>query len=177
MVVGEKVDQAVAVAAKLGWRHRVLAVVVPRDSRVALPEAAILNELESLVSFRGGWNDGRRDRCADDGRGADRRDERLDASALKRRRRVSIKPIRPVERPRCRRAAWSASVGASGARSAMMDLLSATNVLDRRLVEKVARDLNTSPGLVKRNWHIVRANLTLSAPGDRQGIVGASPMQ
>jgi hypothetical protein len=31
------------------------------------------------------------------------------------------------------------------------------SVLDRRLVERVAEDLGTSPGLVEKDWHVVRA--------------------
>jgi predicted nucleotidyltransferase component of viral defense system len=30
-------------------------------------------------------------------------------------------------------------------------------VLDQRLVERVAEDLGTSPGLVEKDWHVVRA--------------------
>jgi predicted nucleotidyltransferase component of viral defense system len=30
-------------------------------------------------------------------------------------------------------------------------------VLDPRLVERVAEDLGTSPGLVEKDWHVVRA--------------------
>jgi predicted nucleotidyltransferase component of viral defense system len=30
-------------------------------------------------------------------------------------------------------------------------------VLDRRLVERLAEDLGTSPGLVEKDWHVVRA--------------------
>jgi hypothetical protein len=37
------------------------------------------------------------------------------------------------------------------------------NVLDRRLVELVARDLNTNPGLVEKDWHVVRALGILAA--------------
>ena len=30
-------------------------------------------------------------------------------------------------------------------------------MLDRRLVERLAEDLGTSPGLVEKDWHVVRA--------------------
>lgn len=30
-------------------------------------------------------------------------------------------------------------------------------MLDPRLVERVAEDLGTSPGLVEKGWHVVRA--------------------
>jgi hypothetical protein len=41
--------------------------------------------------------------------------------------------------------------------------ISVSNVLDRRLVELVARDLNTNPGLVEKDWHVVRALGILAA--------------
>jgi predicted nucleotidyltransferase component of viral defense system len=36
------------------------------------------------------------------------------------------------------------------------------NVLDRRLVERVAADLLTSPGLVEKDWHVARAIAVLA---------------
>ena len=41
--------------------------------------------------------------------------------------------------------------------------ISSSNVLDRRLVERVAADLLTSPGLVEKDWHVVRAIGVLAA--------------
>lgn len=39
----------------------------------------------------------------------------------------------------------------------MMVSTSSLNVLDRQLVERVAADLLTSPGLVEKDWHVTRA--------------------
>jgi hypothetical protein len=39
----------------------------------------------------------------------------------------------------------------------MTDSSLALNVLDRRLAELVARDLNTRPGLIEKDWHVTRA--------------------
>jgi hypothetical protein len=36
-------------------------------------------------------------------------------------------------------------------------------VLDRRLVEQAAAALNTGPGLVEKDWHVVRALGVLAA--------------
>ena len=41
--------------------------------------------------------------------------------------------------------------------------ISSSNVLDRRLVDRVAADLLTSPGLVEKDWHVVRAIGVLAA--------------
>jgi hypothetical protein len=46
------------------------------------------------------------------------------------------------------------------------------NVPDRRLVELVARDLNTNPGLVEKDWHVTRAIGVLAAL-DHGGAVPA----
>jgi nucleotidyltransferase AbiEii toxin of type IV toxin-antitoxin system len=45
-------------------------------------------------------------------------------------------------------------------------------VLDRRLVERVAEDLGTSPGLVEKDWHVVRA-LAVIAEVDTGGMAPA----
>jgi hypothetical protein len=45
-------------------------------------------------------------------------------------------------------------------------------VLDRRLVERVAEDLGTSPGLVEKDWHVVRA-LGVIAQLDAGGMMPA----
>ena len=45
-------------------------------------------------------------------------------------------------------------------------------MLDRRLVEQVAEDLGTSPGLVEKDWHVVRA-LGVMAQTDHGGMVPA----
>jgi len=44
----------------------------------------------------------------------------------------------------------------------MMVFTSSLNVLDRRLVERVAADLLTSPGLVEKDWHVTRALAVLA---------------
>src|SRR5579863_8955657 len=58
---------------------------------------------------------------------------------------------------RCQPAAWLASPVACDARLDMAVFHSASSVLDPRLVERVAEDLGTSPGLVEKDWHVVRA--------------------
>jgi hypothetical protein len=45
-------------------------------------------------------------------------------------------------------------------------------VLDRRLVEQLAEDLGTSPGLVEKDWHVVRA-LAVIAQVDGYGMAPA----
>jgi predicted nucleotidyltransferase component of viral defense system len=45
-------------------------------------------------------------------------------------------------------------------------------VLDRRLVERLAEDLGTSPGLIEKDWHVVRA-LGVIAAVDRAGMMPA----
>jgi hypothetical protein len=45
-------------------------------------------------------------------------------------------------------------------------------VLDPRLVERVAEDLGTSPGLVEKDWHVVRA-LAVIAQVERGGMAPA----
>jgi Nucleotidyl transferase AbiEii toxin, Type IV TA system len=45
-------------------------------------------------------------------------------------------------------------------------------VLDRRLVEQVAEDLGTSPGLIEKDWHVVRA-LGVIAQMDPGGMAPA----
>jgi predicted nucleotidyltransferase component of viral defense system len=45
-------------------------------------------------------------------------------------------------------------------------------VLDRRLVEQVAEDLGTLPGLIEKDWHVVRA-LRVIAAVDRAGMMPA----
>jgi predicted nucleotidyltransferase component of viral defense system len=44
-----------------------------------------------------------------------------------------------------------------------MEFISSSNVLDPRLVERVAAELLTSPGLVEKDWHVVRAIGVLAA--------------
>ena len=39
----------------------------------------------------------------------------------------------------------------------MVTSILASNVLDQRLVELLAAELNTNPGLVEKDWHVVRA--------------------
>jgi predicted nucleotidyltransferase component of viral defense system len=45
-------------------------------------------------------------------------------------------------------------------------------VLDRRLVEQVAEDLGTSPGLIEKDWHVVRA-IGVIAEVDTAGMMPA----
>lgn len=45
-------------------------------------------------------------------------------------------------------------------------------MLDRRLVEQVAEDLGTSPGLIEKDWHVVRA-LGVIAGVDTAGMMPA----
>jgi predicted nucleotidyltransferase component of viral defense system len=45
-------------------------------------------------------------------------------------------------------------------------------VLDRRLVEQVAEDLGTSPGLIEKDWHVVRA-VGVIAEVDTAGMMPA----
>jgi hypothetical protein len=45
-------------------------------------------------------------------------------------------------------------------------------VPDRRLVEEVAADLGTSPGLVEKDWHVVRA-IGVIAGVDTAGMMPA----
>lgn len=53
-----------------------------------------------------------------------------------------------------------------------MVFTSSLNVLDRRLVERVAADLLTSPGLIEKDWHVTRA-LAVLAAFDHGGYVPA----
>jgi len=46
-------------------------------------------------------------------------------------------------------------------------------VLDRRLVEEVARDLGTSPGLVEKDWHVVRALGVIGGQVERGDMASA----
>jgi predicted nucleotidyltransferase component of viral defense system len=45
-------------------------------------------------------------------------------------------------------------------------------VLDRRLVEEVAADLGTRPGLIEKDWHVVRA-IGVIATVDTAGMMPA----
>lgn len=54
----------------------------------------------------------------------------------------------------------------------MMVFTSSLNVLDQRLVERVAADLLTSPGLIEKDWHVTRA-LAVLAGHDHGGSVPA----
>jgi predicted nucleotidyltransferase component of viral defense system len=45
-------------------------------------------------------------------------------------------------------------------------------VPDRRLVEKLAEDLGTSPGLIEKDWHVVRA-IGVIAGADTAGMMPA----
>ena len=45
-------------------------------------------------------------------------------------------------------------------------------MLDRRLVEQVAEDLGTSPGLIEKDWHVVRA-IGVIAEVDTAGMMPA----
>jgi hypothetical protein len=38
-------------------------------------------------------------------------------------------------------------------------------VLDRRLVEEIAADLGTRPGLIEKDWHVVRAVSVIAQVG------------
>jgi hypothetical protein len=53
----------------------------------------------------------------------------------------------------------------------MMVFTSSLNVLDQRLVERVAAGLFTSPGLVEKNWHITHALGLLAREGAPNSVI------